>query len=87
MGGKRNSSYMTVIQGYPSRVRVGRGSDEIDQPSSWEGAVTPKPPVKAKKTKRDQRTDGPTDRPTGRAGCRVACTRLKTPLCLNRNTP
>ena len=38
------------IHGYPSRVRVGRGSDEIDQPSSWAGAVTPKPPVNAKKS-------------------------------------
>ena len=24
------------------RVRVGRGSEEIDQPSCWAGAVTPK---------------------------------------------
>ena len=50
------------IHGYPSRVRVGRGSDEIDQPSSWAGAVTPKPPVNTKKAKHDGPTDGPTDR-------------------------
>ena len=30
-------------------VRVGRGSDEIDQPSSWAGAITSKPPVNAEK--------------------------------------
>ena len=48
------------IYGYPSRVRVGRGSDEINQLGSWAGAVTPNPPVNAKKTKccwRDRRTD------------------------------
>ena len=28
------------IYGYPGRVRVGRGSDEIDQLSSWAGEVT-----------------------------------------------
>ena len=28
------------IHGYLSRVRVGRGSDEIDQLSSWARAVT-----------------------------------------------
>ena len=53
-----------------SRVRLGRGSDEIDQPSSWAGAVTSKPPVNAEKAKRDgqtdRRTDGPTDRRTER---------------------
>ena len=65
------------IHGYPSRVGVGRGSDKIDQPSSWAGAVSPKPPVNAKKAKRDRWTDGPTDQPTDRAGWRVACTRLK----------
>ena len=37
------------IHGYPSCVRVGRGSDEIDQPSSWAGAITSKPPVNAEK--------------------------------------
>ena len=65
------------IHGYPSRARVDRGNDEFDQPSSWAGAVTPKPPINAKKAKRDRPTDGPTDRRTDRAGCRVACTRLK----------
>ena len=34
------------IHGYPSRLRVGRCSDEIDQPSSWAGAVTLKLPKK-----------------------------------------
>ena len=58
-------------------MRVGRGSDEIDQLDGWAGAVTPKPPVNAEKAKRDQRMDGLTDRQTDRAGCRVACTRLK----------
>ena len=38
------------IHGYPSRVRVGRGSDEIDQLDGWAGAVTPKPPLNAKKS-------------------------------------
>ena len=38
------------IHGYPSRVWVGRGSDEIDQLNSWAGAVTPKPPVNAEKS-------------------------------------
>ena len=56
------------IHGYPSRVRVGRGSDEIDQLGSWAGAVTPKPPINAKKAKCYRPTGGPTDR----AGCRVA---------------
>ena len=37
------------IHGYPSRVWVGRGNDEIDQPSSWAGVVTSKPPVNAKR--------------------------------------
>ena len=35
------------MHGYPSRVRVGRGSDEIDSLGSWAGAATPKPPVNA----------------------------------------
>ena len=62
------------IHGYPSRLRVGRGSNEIDQLGSWAGAVTPKPPVDAEKAKCYRRTDGRTDR----VGCTVACTRLKT---------
>ena len=33
------------IHGYTSHVRVGRGSDKIDQSGSWAGPVTPKPPV------------------------------------------
>ena len=69
------------IHGYPSRVRVDRGNDEFDQPSSWAGAVTPKPPINAKKAKcyrpADLSTDRLTDRSMDRAGCRVACTRLK----------
>ena len=40
----------------PSRVQVGKGSDEIDQLKGWAGAVTPKPPVNTKKAKRDRRT-------------------------------
>ena len=28
------------IHGYPCRVQVGRGREEIDQPRSWAGAVT-----------------------------------------------
>ena len=43
-----------------SRVRVGRGSDEIDQLDSLAGAVTPKPPINAEKSK-VLRTDRPTD--------------------------
>ena len=62
------------IHGYPSRVWVGRGSDEIDQPSSWAGAVTPILPVNAEKAKCYR----PTDRQTDRVGCRVACTRPKS---------
>ena len=65
------------IHGYLSRVQVGRESDEINQPSSWAGAVTPKPPVNAEKAKCDGPTDGRTDRRTDRAGCRVTCRRLK----------
>ena len=38
------------IHGYPSRMRVGRVSDEIGQLDSWAGAVTPKPPVNAEKS-------------------------------------
>ena len=53
-----------------SRVRVGRGSDEIDQLDSLAGAITPKPPVNAKKAKRDRLQ-------TDIAGWRTACTRLK----------
>ena len=33
-----------------SRVRVGRGSDEIDQLDGLAGAVTPKPPVNAERS-------------------------------------
>ena len=33
-----------------SRVRVGGGSDEIDQLDGLAGAVTPKPPVNAEKS-------------------------------------
>ena len=47
-------------------MRVGRGSDEIDQLGSLAGAVTPKPPVNAEKAKRYQRTDQQTDRPSDR---------------------
>ena len=32
----------------------------------------------------DRRTDGPTDRPTDGAGCRVACTRLKRFLVVQK---
>ena len=59
-------------------MRVGRGSDEIDQLDSLAGAVTPKPPINAEKSK-VLRTDRPTDRQTDRVGHRVACTRLKRP--------
>ena len=55
------------IHGYPSCVQVGRGSDEIDQPSSWAGAVTPKPPLNTKKAKRDGPMDGLTDQQVERA--------------------
>ena len=37
------------MHSYQSRVRVVRGSDEIDQMSSGAGAVTPKPTVNAEK--------------------------------------
>ena len=66
------------IHGYLSRVWVGRGSDEIDQQSSWAGAVMQKSPVNAEKSEvlwtdgPTRRTSGPMDRPTdqlkGRAG-------------------
>ena len=56
------------IHGYASCVWVGRGSDEIDQPSSWAG-VTPKPPVNAEKPKCYRWTDRPTVRRTdGQSG-------------------
>ena len=45
------------ILGYPSCVRVGRGSDEIDQLGSWARAVTPKLPVNAEEAKCYHRTD------------------------------
>ena len=54
-------------------MRVGRGSDEIDQLYGLAGAVTLKPPVNAEKSKALR-----TDRQTDRAGCRVACTRLNS---------
>ena len=44
-------------------MRVGRGSDEIDLLDGLAGAVTPKPPVNAEKSKvlpTDGRTDGRT---------------------------
>ena len=53
------------------KSRVGRGGDEIDQPNSWAGVVTPRPPVKAEKAKCYQPTDGPTDRPTDQPTERV----------------
>ena len=46
-------------------MRVGRGSDEIDQLDDLAGAVTPKPPVNAEKSivlRLDRPTDGQTDR-------------------------
>ena len=55
-----------VEQGYPSRVRVGRASDEIDQPSCGAGVVTPKLPVNAEKAKCYRRTDGRMDGRTER---------------------
>ena len=62
------------IYGYPSRVRVGRGRDEIDQPSSWAGAVIPK---KLNVTDRPP-TDQPTNRQTDRAvESRVHATKKK----------
>ena len=45
-----NNPKQRRIHGYPSRVRVGRGSDEIDQLDSLAGAVTPKPPINAEKS-------------------------------------
>ena len=58
---------------------VGRGSDEIDQSSNWAGAVTPKPPVNAKKGKCDRRTDRPTNGESGLES-RVHATKKKRPL-------
>ena len=49
------------IHGYPSCVRVGRGSDEKGHLGSWPGAVTSKPPVNAEKAKCYQRTDQQTE--------------------------
>ena len=49
------------IHGYPNRVRMGRGNNEIDQLGSWVGAVIPKPPVNAEKAKCYKPTNGPTD--------------------------
>ena len=61
------------IHGYPSRLQVGRGSDEIDQLGSWAGAVIPKPPINAKKAKCYRPTDGPTDGRTERVVESRAC--------------
>ena len=47
---KRERKKQGRIHGYPSRVRVGRGSDEIDQLNGWAEAVTPKTPVNAEKS-------------------------------------
>ena len=63
------------MHGYPSRVRVGRGSHEIDQLDGWAGAVTPKPPVNAEK--KQCVTDGRTDRPTNRRTERVVESRAR----------
>ena len=56
------------IDGYPSRVRMGRGSDETGLPYIWAGAVMQKPRINAKTGKvllchrpSDQRTNWRTD--------------------------
>ena len=54
-------------------MRVGRGSDEIEQLESWAGAVTPKPPVNAEKAKCDRPTNGQTDGRTEQVGESRAC--------------
>ena len=65
-----HSDTLGPIHVHPSRVRVGRGSDEIGQPSSLAGAVTPKPPINAEKAECYGRTngwnDGRTDQRTER---------------------
>ena len=48
-------------------MRMGRGSNEIDQPSSWAGAVTQKSPVNAQKDKRDQPTNRQSDHQSGQS--------------------
>ena len=70
---KTNSRYLEKpsankqgqIHGWQSRVRVGRGSDEIDQLGSWAGAVTPKPPINVEKAKCHRPTDRQTDGQSG----------------------
>ena len=47
---KRRKKKNKAVYTSRSRVRVGRGSDEIDQLNGWAGAVTPKPPVNAEKS-------------------------------------
>ena len=39
-------------------MQAGGGSDEKYQPSSWAGAVTPKPPLNAMQNVTDRPTDG-----------------------------
>ena len=57
------------IDGFSSRVRVGRGHN-WGQWNTWAGAIRPKPPLTPKKL---SVTDGQTDRRTDRkAGCKVA---------------
>ena len=58
---KKRKDEQGRIHGNPSCMRVGRGSEEIDQPSSRAGAVTPKPPVNAEKAKCFQPTDRRTE--------------------------
>jgi len=48
------------IHSYPSRIRVGKDSDEIDQLGNWAGAVTPQTTRKRQKSKVFS-TDQPTD--------------------------
>ena len=52
------------IHGYPSRARVGRGSDRKADPNIWAGAVTRKSPVNAKSENDRGPTNRPTDQPT-----------------------
>ena len=69
------------IHGYPSRVRMGRGSDEIGQQSCLKRRGNPITAHKRRKSKVLQ-----TDRPVDRVGCRVACTRLKSDEEIKRKT-
>ena len=55
------------------RVRIGKGSDDINQLSSWAGAVALKPPVNADKSI-VLRTDRPSGRRTERVQSRVRAT-------------